>query len=56
MIRGAPSKNQEDVVLFFPKERRSVVGLLTIFNQHYFFTMRRMVIYKWKRGDRADAE
>jgi hypothetical protein len=40
MIRGAPSKKQEDVVLFSPKGRKSVVGVLTTFCQRCFFTMR----------------
>lgn len=43
MIRRAPSKKH--VLL---KRWKSAVGVLTIFCQHYFFTLRSMVIYKWE--------
>ena len=52
MIRRAPSKQHEYVVLFFPKGWKLAVGVLTIFCQHWFFTMRGMVITSGNESDR----
>ena len=46
MIRKALSKKYEYIILFFLKGWKSAVGILTIFCQYCFFTIRKIVIHR----------